>query len=290
MSDPSATSAIFLSYRRSDTGGYAGRLVEELEVRFGKGSVFQDVAAIAPGSDFAHAIETAITHCQVLIVLIGDTWLAERDAGGRLRLHDPNDFVRMEVAAALRAKRPVLPVLVEEGKMPAAGALPSDLEGLARLQALELSDTRWEYDVERLASAIRRLTGHVHGSKRRRMLALVGATTAALAVGTVLYLVRGRQPIDISGRWNLPSGSYWVVVQNGRQLNIEETHYDSKQVWKRGSGTVTGDRLEFSLDLVYESQRRLTGDLRVSADRNSLSGEVRDTRGSKALLVLTRAR
>jgi len=238
MSDPSSASAIFLSYRRTDTGGYAGRLVEELEARFGKGSVFQDVAAIAPGSDFARAIEFAIAHCQVLVVLIGDTWLAERDAAGSVRLHDPNDFVRMEVAAALRVRRPVLPVLLEGGKMPSASALPPDLDGLARLQALELSDTRWEYDVERLASAIRGFTGRVHRTRRRAMLGLVGGIAAVLVAGGALYLARGARPIDVSGRWNLPSGSFWIVVQDGSHLTIEETHYDSKQVWKRGSGTL----------------------------------------------------
>jgi len=289
MPDSAATPAIFLSYRRADTGGHAGRLVDALEERFGKGSVFQDVAAIAPGSDFARAIDSAIAHCQVLIVLIGDTWLAERDAGGGLRLHDPEDFVRAEIAAALKANRPVLPVLVEGGTMPAEDALPQDLKRLARLHALELSDTRWDYDVDRLANAIRNLTGRARGSRRRWMRWLgIGATTV-LAVGAGTYLVSGR-PADVSGRWNLPSGSFWVVMQNGRQLTIEETHYDSKQVWKRGSGTVERDRIEFSLNFVYASQRSSTGSLKLSADRNSMSGEGRDAFGNRALLVLIRQR
>src|SRR5689334_24153014 len=128
--------SIFLSYRRADTGGYAGRLTDSLARHFGKGNVFQDLEAIIPGSDFTRAIDAAIAQCQVLVVLIGDTWLAERAADGSPRLEDPHDFVRLEIASGLRAATHVIPVLVEGAKMPAESALPDDLKPLARLQAL----------------------------------------------------------------------------------------------------------------------------------------------------------
>lgn len=280
--------AIFLSYRRSDTGGYAGRLAEALEKRFGKSSVFQDIEAIAPGSSFPHAIDTAIARCEVLLVLIGDTWSAEQGTDGNLRLDDPRDFVRLEVASALRAGKPVLPVLVEGAKMPTEIALPADLKTLSRLQALELSDSRWDYDMDRLAAGIRKLAGGRLALRRRLALMLAGSGAMVAAIAAVSYVPLSR-PADVSGRWNLPSGSFWVVVQDGRQLAIEETHYQSKQVWKRGSGTVQKDRVQFALDLVHGAPRRYEGDLRFSSDRNTLSGQVHDTSsGRKEPLTLMR--
>jgi hypothetical protein len=280
--------AIFLSYRRSDTSGYAGRLADALEKRFGKSSVFQDIEAIAPGSNFQYAIDTAIAQCEVVLVLIGDTWSAEQGADGTLRLDDPRDFVRLEVTSALRAGKPVLPVLVEGAKMPAEHTLPADLKTLSRLQGLELSDSRWDYDLDRLAGAIRKLTGGRPERRRRRMLVLAGSG-AVIGTLAALSYVKLSRPADVSGRWNLPNGSFWIVVQDGPRLAIEETHYQSKEVWKRGSGTVQKDRVHFALDIVHGAPRRYEGDLRLSSDRNTLSGEVRDaSSGRKESLALMR--
>lgn len=110
-----------------------------------------DINAIEPGMDFGVRIEQAVESCDVLIALIGDDWLDIADASGRRRLDDPEDFVRLEIASALRREDlRVIPVLVEGATMPPAIELPTDLKPLARRNALELSDARWRYDVERL--------------------------------------------------------------------------------------------------------------------------------------------
>jgi hypothetical protein len=278
--------AIFLSYRRSNTSGYAGRLADSLEKHFGAGSVFQDVEAIAPGSNFAQTIDAAIARCQVLVVLIGDTWLTERGADGQPRLSDPSDFVRLEVAAGLRAGIRVIPVLVRGARMPAESALPDDLKPLVRLQGLELSDTRWDYDVERLARVMRALTGGRLARKRSYLFAGAAIALAAIA-GYVVY----DRPLELSGQWLLPNGSFWVVLQDGRRLTIEETHYESKQVWKRGAGTVDGRRVDFYLETIYDSPRRYQGTLTVASDTRSMSGTVREPNAERGLaLALTRAR
>ncbi|MES2564063.1 MAG: toll/interleukin-1 receptor domain-containing protein [Pseudomonadota bacterium] len=278
---------LFLSYRRADTSGYAGRLADALEVRFGHGSVFQDVETIAPGTNFEEAINAAVARCEALIVLIGDTWSTERATDGSLRLDDPHDFVRLEVASALRAAKPILPVLVEGAKMPQASVLPADLRTLSRLQAIELSDSRWDYDVGCVAEAVRKLIQHAPMRGHRRRFVFAGAGAAILALAAV-YGMRSR-PADVSGRWNMANGSFWIVGQNGSELTIEETHYQSKEVWKKGSGTVQRDRIRIALNLVYGAPRRYEGDLRLSSDRNMMNGEVVDTSSSnKASLTLTR--
>jgi hypothetical protein len=134
---------IFISYRREDAAGYAGRLYDRLAAHFGTDRVFMDVEGIEPGVDFVEALERAVGSCEVLIVIIGKDWLAVGSAGKR-RLDDPADFVRIETAAALARNIRVVPVLVDDAEMPRADQLPKDLASLARRQAVELSHKQWD--------------------------------------------------------------------------------------------------------------------------------------------------
>jgi len=94
--------AIFISYRRDDTEGHAGRLFQDLCERFGKDSVFMDVAGIEPGRDFRRVIEEQVASCGVLLAIIGKAWLTAADVTGKRRLNDAHDFVRLETASALK--------------------------------------------------------------------------------------------------------------------------------------------------------------------------------------------
>ena len=146
---------IFISYRRHGEGaGYGGRLADKLVERFGSEQVFRDVDDIESGVDFVQAIEDAVGGCEVLLAVIGPDWITQTNQKGRRRLDDPRDFVRLEVAAALERNIRVIPVLVGGAAMPGANELPEVLEPLARRQALELTDTRWDYDVGRLLTTI----------------------------------------------------------------------------------------------------------------------------------------
>ncbi|WP_179190161.1 toll/interleukin-1 receptor domain-containing protein [Hydrogenophaga sp. IBVHS1] len=145
---------IFISYRRDDSAGYAGRLYDRLAAHFGAGRVFMDVEGIEPGTDFVTAIENAVGSCRVLIVVIGDEWLNTTDAAGRRRLDDPNDFIRLETAIALKRNIRVVPVLVGGALMPRAEDLPEELRPLARRQAIEVSHKQWEASTAELIRAL----------------------------------------------------------------------------------------------------------------------------------------
>ncbi len=113
--------AIFLSYRRSDSAGESGRLSDELVARFGERRVFMDVDAIQPGRDFRKAIHENVSGCTVLLAMIGPEWLETRSASGGRRLDSENDYVRLEIATALKRDIAVVPVLVRGARMPKAG-------------------------------------------------------------------------------------------------------------------------------------------------------------------------
>jgi hypothetical protein len=114
-----------------------------------------DVAGIEPGRDFRKAIDECVATCSVLLAVIGQEWLELKDTLGHRRLDDANDFVRVELASALRRDIPVIPVLVRGAKMPHADQLPGDLKELAYRNAVELSHARWKSDVKVLIQALR---------------------------------------------------------------------------------------------------------------------------------------
>ena len=145
---------IFISYRRDDTSGHAGRLFDRLAQRFGPDSVFMDVTDIAPGEDFTRVIEDSVGKAELLLALIGPQWLSASDGAGSHRLDDPADFVRREIAAGLHHATVVVPVLVRGARMPREDQLPEELRPLARRQAVELSDNRWESDLAEFERAL----------------------------------------------------------------------------------------------------------------------------------------
>lgn len=145
---------IFISYRRDDCPAHAGRLSDRLRAHFGEDAVFMDIDTIPPGRDFIDFITAAVSSCDALIALIGDDWLSCKGRDGRRRLDDPDDFVRLEIAAALQRQTMVIPVLVERASMPGPEDLPASLAPLARYHALEISDQRWRYDVDQLIRAL----------------------------------------------------------------------------------------------------------------------------------------
>lgn len=150
---------IFVSYRRQDASGEAGRLVDHLQEVFGENSVFLDVETIEAGLDFVEAIDRALNSCKVLIAMIGPHWVNIKDSEGNPRLFKEDDFIRLEIAAALKRDIRVIPVLVNGAVMPSADQLPEDLKPLTRRHAHEISSSRWKYDCEQLTEVLEKIVG-----------------------------------------------------------------------------------------------------------------------------------
>ena len=155
----SSSQGIFLSYRRDDTAVYARLLKDRLTERFPAAQIFMDLDSIQVGRDFVEAIEEALGSCAVLVALIGRQWATLTGEDGRRRLDDPADTLRFEVKTALDRGVPVIPVLVDGADAPRQQELPAELHKLARLNALEWSLSRHQYDTDRLLDLIQQELG-----------------------------------------------------------------------------------------------------------------------------------
>jgi hypothetical protein len=212
---------IFISYRRDDTADAAGRLYDALAAEFGD-RIFMDIDTIEPGVDFVDVVHRAVGSCDVLLALIGSRWSTVADAKGRRRLDDPDDFVRMEIEAALGRDVRVIPILVQGADMPSLDDLPESLGRLARRNAVQISPARWHYDVGRLIETLRKLADAKAaagrngsrasktlppkegdgGSRRQRLVVGVVAAAVFLSAGVALLAHRGSGSPTVSGSPN----------------------------------------------------------------------------------------
>lgn len=191
---------VFISYRRQDSQSAAGRLADDIKELIVDVPVFRDVETIAPGVDFVDAINRALQSCGVLLAVIGPRWLTAADSAGQRRLDNPDDYTRLEIATALKRNDVrVIPVLVEGALMPSPGELPADLQALARRNAVELSDNRWNYDVSRLAATVGEALGvalATPGTRSHQRRWLIMAAVALAAVGMGYLGWRGQAPVS----------------------------------------------------------------------------------------------
>ena len=146
---------VFVSYRREDSAASAGRLGDRLTRELGDGHVFMDVDGIPLGANFVKHLTAEVATCDVLLTVIGPQWLDVKDESGGRRLDDPDDFVRVEIRAALQRDIPVIPVLLDGTRIPKASTLPEDIRPLVLRNSLDLRHATFQKDLDRL---VRQLT------------------------------------------------------------------------------------------------------------------------------------
>jgi hypothetical protein len=151
---PVKTRKVFISYRRQDSAN-AGRVYDLLEREFGRDLLFMDVDAIELGVDFLKAISAEVAKCDVLLAIIGPGWLDASDEEGNRRLNNKNDFVRIEIAAALKRDIPVIPLLFDGTPIPTEDRLPKDLKALVLRNGISVRHASFHRDTDKLISFLR---------------------------------------------------------------------------------------------------------------------------------------
>lgn len=146
---------IFISYRRADSGPYAGRIYDRLATYFGHENVFKDVDNIRPGEDFGESIQESLKRCSVAVVIIGPRWLATQPAEREQGPDEVSDYVRIEIETAFELGLRIIPVLTDGATMPRSSQMPASLQRLSRIHAISVrDDPDFAHDVQRLIDAI----------------------------------------------------------------------------------------------------------------------------------------
>jgi hypothetical protein len=145
---------VFISYRRDDSAGHAGRVHDRLEREFGRDLLFMDIDSVPLGVNFVNVLSEEVAKCDVLLAVIGPNWLNARDEDGSRRLDNPHDFVRIEIGAALQRNIPVIPILLDGAKVPKASQLPKELEELSLRNGLDVRHVSFHNDVDKLVRSL----------------------------------------------------------------------------------------------------------------------------------------
>jgi hypothetical protein len=157
---------IFINYRRDDDAGFTQALYSRLEQAFPSESLFMDVDNIAPGLDFVQVLSEEVARCDVVIAVIGKNWLSAADETGERRLDNPEDFVRIEIESALAQKKRVIPVLVNDAKMPRSTELPESLKAFARCNAVRLTHERFRADTAGLIKSLEQVLSETEAGRK----------------------------------------------------------------------------------------------------------------------------
>jgi hypothetical protein len=225
--------SLFISYRREDAAGHAGRLSDRLVARFGEERVFIDVEDIKPGDDFEHAIERTLGQCDHLLAVIGPHWLKALNA----RADDANDLVRREICLAMAKGVRVIPILVGGAQMPRQVDLPPDLRAFGRCDAIRIDDDNFDQDARRLLDFLASTSKPAPGAARQWWrLAPVWATVALiLALVGARALGPERETSPSGASRSLPALTYgsWTFRNardaEGRRWNNSVVQFTSQE-------------------------------------------------------------
>ena len=232
-------SKLFISYRREDAEGQAGRLYDRLNAAF-PGRIFRDVSGIDIGVDFARAIQEAIACSVVCVVVIGRQWIRIANDQGQPRIQQPNDYVRLEIATALDHGLRVIPVLVDGAKMPVEQDLPDNIQPLTRINAIELTVTDYDHLVDRLVSALerdlgKRATPGGSGDAREQIEILARRAEASVALEdwmSAIQMLQSALSLDAN------NASLAARLRHAQQqLHLSGLYADGQQRYRTGDKT-----------------------------------------------------
>jgi hypothetical protein len=183
---PKMSARIFINYRRDDSSATAGRLHDRLAREFGQKSLFMDVDNMPAGIDFVAYLSARVESCDLFLAVIGPHWLDAKNAAGGRRLDDPEDYVTIEIAAALQRDIPVIPVLADGARVPKPEELPEQLKPLVRRHAVEIRNSQFRRDADALVQKIREAL-RIARPDRRWPTVMAAGVAIVLAVGIAIY-------------------------------------------------------------------------------------------------------
>jgi hypothetical protein len=250
------TGRIFISYRRADSQYATDQIYDLLVRQFGVGTVFMDIDAIPLGVNFRDYIDQQVSTSDIVLAVIGDHWLNATDLEGSLRLHNPNDFVRLEVEAALKQDIKLIPLFIGGVEALPAGQLPDSLKELSMLNAIRIRrSTDFVPDVEKLIRGLEHIRAEQASVRQQHKVALEAIGVAVEAVSAQLGALNDLPVRELRQRKDLLEQTEMLAEQvsallaePARHLRLDTAPLEAQ-----------ADRLEdevFELQVNVEERRR----------------------------------
>lgn len=126
----------FVCYRRDDTKQIAGRVHDKLLTRWDADSIFFDIDSVPLGVDFRVFTRKTLTSCTHMLVLVGNQFVGARSE--EPRIFDQNDLVRTELEMAFSMGLTIIPVTIDDARMPVPDLLPKEIQHFSFLNAAKL--------------------------------------------------------------------------------------------------------------------------------------------------------
>ena len=239
------TGKIFLNYRRADAEAWADRLFERLVKQFPREYVFMDIDGNIPvGFPWATWLDNQVAACDLMLVLIGRSWVAEFHSRAD---PDERDFVRVEIESALARKIPVVPVFLGDAPIPRSAELPASVRPLLALQAARLQRLTFDGDAEGLITGVTRsialARGEAWSAKRPNHPAT--ANSPPLPDATARYRAEGRIKIDARVIHAAPDG--WFKPGAGKAEWFRDHDHGPEMVVVPADTDLRVDNLGFRL-------------------------------------------
>jgi hypothetical protein len=224
---------IFINYRRGDEPGFTQALLSRLEAAFPSERLFIDIDNIPPGVDFVRQLDMQVAECDILLAVIGKNWLDAKDEHGNRRLDNPYDFVRSEIESALKQEKKVIPILVNEARMPHSNQLPESIRPLATRNAVRLTHERFRADVDGLIKALHQVVPERRKYSRRAAVGLsIFLAVGVSSLGTwfaTRWQTNDQTLVTLSGAsakvvgnwsWFNPVGSEVKISADGKIIHL----------------------------------------------------------------------
>jgi multidrug efflux pump subunit AcrA (membrane-fusion protein) len=261
---------IFINYRRDDAIGTAGRLHDRLAQTFGRNNLFMDVDHIPAGVDFVEYLHSQVAACDVFLAIIGPNWLNAKDGSGRRRFDNPDDFVTIEIAAALARNIRVIPVLVDGARTPKADKLPDSVKPLVRRHAVEVWNTHFGRDAEALANKVRQ------------------ALKARPVTGHWPFLASAAAWLMAPGRWRAVAGSATALLLVG-WIGLYQLGVPVWVPWTPNGGQPDGSGADKGQRKAEEAVRQRPDSVKADEERKAPEGEPLGARIPAVVAVLSKA-
>lgn len=302
---------IFISYRVRDTQAAAGRLADALKLHFDEDQIFMDIDRIEAGLEFSAVITKYLGSSDVMLAIIGPDWMGYNSETKTYRIHEKNDWVKTEIATAVRRKIRVIPVLLEGGQLPNEDLLPEELKSLLSRQSYEISNKRWKYDSDQLIELLKKLiepkpvvvSTPPPPKSNIGVYALVGGLIIAAFFAIKIYKSGGNeepakaaavdspaqelQPLvrvkSVAGKWNNDKKKVtYIIAQTGSSLSVK-AYSNLNLLMGVGTGSINEQSVQFNLTIKnYRETFSYPLKATLSADGNELAGSAFFSQDGKA--------